>query len=1433
MHSHIQGVVTPVAEHGGSNDEDSSSLEPTPSSEGLPAQVSEFDDGIHTISASVDTFIQETATVDPMEETTVIHARAYQIEMFEKSLKQNIIVAMDTGSGKTQVAVLRIQAELEKCLDKIIWFLAPTVPLCEQQFRVLKSQIGAAQIKMLSSADNVNTWSDNRIWDDYLKNVRVVVSPYQVLLDAITHAFVQMSQFCLIVFDEAHHCVGKHPGSKIMERYRIHKRNGMSCPAILGLTASPMVRSTLDGIEKIEQTLDAVCKTPTIHREELLSAVRRPTLSSITVPNSGDRLPVANLKNIAKAVRNLDIYQDPYILRLQGQRTPMSLHKLQNALNKKDTFSTKQMESLYRRGKEIHRELGPWASEYFIHEAVTRFLQSVDQDLTWFENWGTTEKQYLANVLRQVEIRPPRAFKDITTLDLSDKFTTLVQELQSTPDDTRCIIFVLETTTVAVLSHMLSITTSISGRFQVGSIIGTSNHMGRKRDLGNINQVKNTLDLEDFRTGKLNLLVATSVAEEGIDIPACNLVICFNTPTSVKSFIQRRGRARMESSKIILLSEGSPDQHETWMALEDMMKKCCEDDMRVARELAELEELDNNLDMLPLRIPSTGAQLDFDQAKSHLEHFSQKITSGQYIYRRPYYIPEQTHGSPGGLPTISAVVHLPHSLPPAIRKVKGLRRWYSEKNAFKDAAFQAFKTVYEAGLVNDNLMPLTDDILEGVEGRSSTMMVNGLWKPWHKIARLWGENKERVQRELFLKDGDRVIARFEASLPCQFPRLPPFKIYWDTDNTWTVELSEHSNVVTACALKEDQSAALIDLASGHRWPVENSAHILHLQSTEDIAFHQHVGQRAVEKGTLDPEFVVRDLYRRPFLFIEWLPSKPSSELVKRIENCARDEQEEGPWLALRKWRQHRDLLHPIHETPESDKRYPCALPVSYCMVDTINRSNAYFGSVIPPIIHMLEIYLTAEELSRTILKEVGFSNISLVVTAISSRAAGEMTNYERHEFLGDSVLKLLATVSVMIQQPYYPEGYLSPMKSRIVSNSRLCRAAVEKGLDEFILTKSFTETKWRPLYIKDFLSAEVTAPVKREMSTKTLADVVESLVGAALVDGGMPKALACLRIFLPEVEWHDLTDAHTILAGGRDIITQSRPDHEPLEELIGYTFKNKALLMESLTHASWGLSESAAVCMERLEFLGDSILDSVIVSILWAQEPELLHNQMHLIRAAFVNADLLSFCVMEWCTTQEVTEISPIDLTTIVTQRPVPFWKYMRHSGSEITNAERAAEQRHLAEREAILDALAHNSEYPWAQLAHLAIPKFFSDMLEALIGAVWIDSGSMEACKEVVERVGILPHMRRILSDNVDVRHPKNKLGELVGRDGDTIKYETEVRIEDGVKDLFCKVYVGEQFIVEVNGGVSPEEVGTKAADEAYHILLSRASDLDHEMVG
>ncbi|KAI0389732.1 RNase3 domain-containing protein [Xylariaceae sp. FL0594] len=1377
-----------------------------------------------------------TSTEDPVEKEPLFSPRGYQIEMFEESCKQNIIVAMDTGSGKTHVAVLRIQAELEKQSesDKIVWFLAPTTHLCEQQSRVLRSHITAAKIKMLTVADKVDTWSDARIWDDYLRKVHVVVSTYQVLLDAVTHAFVPISRLSLIVFDEA---------------------DGLPHPAILGLTASPIMKSHPKHIEKLERTLDAVCKAPLVHRDELLAAVNRPTVSPVTIPTSGRVWSgTKSMLSLGKVASSLDIRTDPWILKLASDGSEKSKRKLQEAFLKRETHCIKLMHTFYNRSNEVLRQLGSWAADYYIHTSITRFLQDLNQDPSLSESLSQQEDLYAAEALRTVHVEPPCPLSNARASDFSAKFNALIGELKSVPDGTKCIIFVRQTVTVAVLAHMLSSIPSLQARFRVGTVVGSSNYDGRRREVGDLSAIKQTLHLDEFRSDKKNLLVSTSVAEEGIDVPACNCVVCFDPPDNVKSFIQRRGRARAENSKLILLMEPDTTKPQDWERFEEEMRRYYEDDSRILQELSEREKLDMDTSDEPfLYVPSTRARLDFAQAKGHLAHFCQKVTQKLYVDSEPYYVSQRISNPDDDRDLFTATVYLPSSVAPAPRQVRSRRAWYSEKNAFKDAAFEAFKAVREAGLVNDNLMPLIDDILEGVETRSSTKKVNGAWDPWHDVGRLWKESEQLVRREIRLMDGSKVIAKFDASLPCAFPTVSSFDVYWDAQNTWTVEISDECHSIPAGSQGEDQSAVLLDLALGNRWAVENSAHILHLRSSEDFAFGSHKGQKITNREVLSPEFLVRDEKRRPYIFLEWLPSKPAPELVKEFVYLFSEEPVDGPWLAVKKFPRPKPLLSPSRgrmTAPVADGRYPFAIPVSHCTVDTIDRSKVYFGAVLSSIMRMFELYYTADKLRETLLREVRFSNSSLVLTAISSRAVGLPTDYERLEFFGDAILKLAATLAVMVKHPNFPEGYLSAKKVNIISNSRLSRAAVETGLDRFILTEPFNPKNWRPRYIKDYISGEgdIAPPSKRNMSTKTLADVVEALIGASFQDGGMPKALACLRTFMPEVEWHDFPDALAILFDRKKKqhdVTEVLPFYEGLEDLIGYTFRNKALLIEAITHDSWQLSRSHESSMQVLELLGDAVLDAVITLFLWNQElqkPELTNTQMAFLRMATVNADLLGFFVMEWRTTREATSISrDASHTTSVSREPLAFWQFLRKGSTAMIDLQLKAEERHAAEREGILNAMAHEDSFPWARLAHLSLPKFLSDMFEALLGAVFVDSGSLKACAAIVDRIGITPYLRRILADGVETKHPKNKLGEIAtsrrvryvtdrvasevtstsapGSDGGGVGDKgTDTKLEH-----VCSVFVDGELIVTATGGVSAHEIVTRAADEAYHILLAQ----------
>ncbi|KAI1325853.1 RNase3 domain-containing protein [Xylariaceae sp. FL0255] len=1413
-----------------STTESSSSIElgHTPKETGFSANV---------VEDVTTTKTKDQSAVDQPGDQTTIHARAYQMEMFEESLRRNIIVAMDTGSGKTQVAVLRIKAELDKSSDKLIWFLAPTVTLCEQQHRVLKSQIPAAQIKLLSGTDDVDSWSDQRIWDDFLKGVHIVVSTFQVLLDAITHAFVKLSSLSLIVIDEAHNCVGKHPGKMIMDRYHVQKSIGAPVPAILGLTASPIMNSHPDSLERIESALDAICRTPTLHRSELISRVNPPVLICIPFIPSQDPPLVDSLASLTRALNSLDLFDDPYVLYLRGDPTESNKVRLRKVLEKRNTYSIKQMESLCRKSFTIGLELGAWATEYFIYMAVTHFLDMKNPSNLWTESWTVQERLYLASALKTVKIRMPDPL-ETTPDDLTDKFHSLAQILTLTPEDTIGIIFVNERATVAVLRHLLSVFPSTRDRFQLGSVMGSSNYAPRKRDLWDYTLSRDTLDLEAFRAGNLNLLVATTILEEGIDVPACNLVVCFDEPPNLKSFIQRRGRARMKRSRLVLLTQESSQQHKTWAALEKEMKRKYEDDMRTLAELVEIEDEKTNGLIPPLCIPSTGASLGIDQAKAHLEHFCTKITSKQYVDHRPYYIELQEGSFENGQPRIKATVVLPISLPPHLRRIEGSRHWQSEKSAFKDAAFEAFKAVYDAGLLNDNFMPLRDEF-ESVEKCSSMMDADELWSPWPRTAHLWDRTSELVQRKLLLKDQGKVMCEFEATLPSYFPAVPEFPIFWDTENTWTVEISADSTVMSASSLKPDQSAALLDLALGNRFSVENAAHIMHLQSSYDIQFRRDAGRLELQEHKVHPDFLVRDQFGHPYLFDRWLTCRPDLREVRGIARQALEEPIEIPWVALKKLPKRNDFLRPIHPISQSaptGKRYHRISPAFLCTIDSIDRFKVQFGTIIPSIIQRIGVYLAAEELSNTILKEVNFSDLSLIVTATAARAAHESTDYERLEFLGDSILKLLATLSVMAQYPKYPEGYLSAKKDLIVSNSRLCRATMESGLDKFIRAGSSKTSKWRPLYIKNFLPYAPPPAEKREVSSKTLADVIESLIGAAHQDGGMAKALSCLKLFLPDCEWHDLPEARAILSQGQTVTTKISTFLELFEQLVGYSFTNKATLEEAVTHASWNPgSYTDQACMERLEFLGDSILDTIIVSALWTHtERELSNQEMHLLRVACVNADLLGFMVMEWHISQEETHISPEDKTTLVTETELPFWKFMRHNSGSVSAAQENAEKRHTAERDRVLAIMASETGYPWAELAHLDMPKFFSDMFESVIGAVWMDSGSIKTCTEIVERVGILPYLRHVLAHNIDVRHPKNKLGELAGRDRKTVCYESETRYENGIANLLCRVFVDEELVVEINSGVNPLEAQTRAADAAYRILIAEAADkMGREMAG
>ncbi|KAL5615423.1 hypothetical protein BROUX41_005469 [Berkeleyomyces rouxiae] len=1361
-----------------------------------------------------------------MAPTGSIAARAYQLEMYNSSLKRNIIVTMDTGSGKTQVAVMRLQAAMERT-DKMAWFLAPTTSLCIQQHEVISAQIPSVNCKTFLGIDGIDSWSSRAKWAQELDGVRIVVCTHQILCDALDHSFVDMGDISLIVFDEAHNCVRNHPGSKIMRcHYHTRKKDGLPVPSILGLSASPSMNASAANIGHLEVIMDATCRTPIIHREELLLHSNRPTIQYLSY-KSTNVFETTGLSESVDSLRSLfanyTLNHDPIITHLRFSRSESAQYKLKSIMAKNDTFCQRQVRSIVRRAEVIRDSLGIWAAEFYIHEVLNEFITSEnkpDQE----SSLRTRQWDYLRYLCKDIHLVCPPV-NALRGNMVSSQLQVLIDYLVNLSKGVKGIIFANERSTVSTLTHVLSVHEGIKeAGHKIGMIVG-SMRTHYRTDLWDLSlrDAKKNNALTDFRTGKANILVATSVLEEGIDVPACNLVVCFDPPADFKSFIQRRGRARSKESSLVMMTSDSEVDKKNWEAQEQEIKLIYENEKRQIDRLIELEDGIDIEEVVRLEgqsfiVPSTGARLDMDNAMAHLHHFCAVLGSSEFVDSRPNFIFEETEVD--GVYNVSAMVILPSFLPVEYRKTKSQGTWRSQKNSAKDAAFFAYIKLHEAGLVNDHLLPFKfEEFVPGVEGRDAVSEVSGLASPWPRVSMLWKNGRENPWTyPLRIKGPDGYInSEYCMALPESLTIMDPIVLYPRSDTIWNIEIGEGHQSFTREYLKTvDHTLPLLTAAFGYRqWITKEETRA---PAVKFWSPNRSIKMDDIASCKLTPELlkahdgsplIVRDSSLKPYLFESFLEKRPPLDQVqtclKELENMSPD----TPCMSVTSYSKRLDFLHNLKESSQKSRsrKYRRVIPVAGCTKDDFHPEYLDFGMLIPCIIHEVEIRLLAKHLSETILKPVQISNTRLVREAMSSRASSEPLNYERIEFLGDSILKFMAAVNVCAQKLEWPEGYLTFLKDSIVANSRLQRVCTEQRLAQYILVKPFTGRKWSPAYIEDD-SQEPEEVEHRVLSTKTLADFVEALIGASFLDGGLDRTLLCLNTLWsgdymwkkPEVCRSTIYESARFSELARNLV--------PLEKLLGYTFVKKSLLIEAVTHASFLSAESWERSMERLEFLGDAVLDEIVVKRLFTIKPPLSTSQLHTMKTSLVNGDFLAWLSLSYtCPSDDPTSRAP--------QRSL--WQFMRYSSAAIVLSTADTKRRFLDAREDLENEFKHGRTYPWAKLARLLAKKFYSDMFESIIGAMYIDSGSTEPCERFLEALGVFKILERMVRDKVRVIHPKELFSRVTG--GSTVDYVIEKGVDGNPEAFRCRLLVNDVCWAEIDDGVSPEEAQVNAA----HVALEK----------
>ncbi|SYW77477.1 uncharacterized protein UBRO2_01857 [Ustilago bromivora] len=235
--------------------------------------------------------------------------RSYQLELAELAKAGNVLVCLDTGSGKTLISVLLLQyvhqhsspartsslapsSEAQPFSSpapqrKVAFFLVNLVPLVHQQSSVIagNSRLSVGKLygelkdslRSKSSQLAVDNWRSPQ-WSALLASHQVIVSTAQCFLDALIHGFIKMSDLNLLIFDEVHHALKNHPFFCIMKYYRLAKEEER--PKIFGMTASPIFTGSGrfdEASEYLQRTMDA--RIHTVSRgalRELEEVKRRP-----------------------------------------------------------------------------------------------------------------------------------------------------------------------------------------------------------------------------------------------------------------------------------------------------------------------------------------------------------------------------------------------------------------------------------------------------------------------------------------------------------------------------------------------------------------------------------------------------------------------------------------------------------------------------------------------------------------------------------------------------------------------------------------------------------------------------------------------------------------------------------------------------------------------------------------------------------------------------------------------------------------------------------------------------------------------------------------------------------------------------------------------------------------------------------------------------
>ncbi len=477
--------------------------------------------------------------------------RLYQQTILNTTIEKNTLVVLPTGLGKTVIAMMLAAHRLKEIPDSKIVFLAPTKPLVQQHKRTFVKHLDTDEETMHVFTGDIRPDKREKLWQD----AKIVFSTPQGFENDVISSRVNLEDVSLMVFDEAHRATGEYSYVFIAEKYMTQAHN----PRVLGLTASPgsdqqKIRNVCDNlyIDEIELRTD--------EDPDVKPYIQDVDIERITIDLPDDFAQV--IKYLRDCMQNkLEKIKDyGYLTGSVSNYSRKDLLKLQKGMQSKMAQGEKDwelMKSLSLNAEAMKVQHALILAETQGMESLVNYMRRLQKEA---KNSQTKAVQNLVKdkYFRSAKAKAESLIEQGVEHPKMKRLKKIVASELNQNRDARIIIFNQYRDQVEKLKKEFD-DIGFACEMFVGQMKKGNTGMSQKEQ-------KQTI--ERFEDGEFNILLATSVAEEGLDIPAVDLVVFYEPIPSAVRTVQRRGRTgRQEQGKVkVLITKDTVDEGYRWSA---------------------------------------------------------------------------------------------------------------------------------------------------------------------------------------------------------------------------------------------------------------------------------------------------------------------------------------------------------------------------------------------------------------------------------------------------------------------------------------------------------------------------------------------------------------------------------------------------------------------------------------------------------------------------------------------------------------------------------------------------------------------------------------------------------------------------------------------------------------------------------------------------